>query len=262
MSNEGHISRERLFDACLDGLSRDLQDLRARFFALIHEGMEPKPEELAARRTQYLGFLGSGNPSTIAFALDVLEGLLKAGQVDHGALVDRLTPALHLPTRSSVRQALSLLDIAARQSNDRALKARAAVVAVEGLVHESADIQEEILQLLDRHGDPRDGRLRDQLISRRDAMAAALRKRVETWLGIQEEPEPEQEQEPETDDPAELGRRARRLIRGLPPWRAFPRRSRSFVVSEPTFPPCGLTAPRFHASTLRGGWSRSRTWTR
>ena len=69
LAKEGRISRERLLDATIDGLSRDLHELRARWFAMLHDRLEPTSEELAARVTRYRDLLGSRNPSTVAFAL-------------------------------------------------------------------------------------------------------------------------------------------------------------------------------------------------
>ena len=204
LAREGRISRERLLDACLDGLSRDLHDLRARWFAVLHDRLEPAPEELAARSARYLDFLGSRNPSTIAFALKVLKNLVKSGRLDSAALIDCLTPALHSRTKGTVRQALSLLDMAARQADDSALKARTVTVAAEGLVHEAADIQAAILDFVELHGDPHDRALRDVLEARLEGIAASLRGRLQAWLGVHDEPKGE----PVEDDAAELMRRA------------------------------------------------------
>ncbi len=109
LANEGRISRDRLLDACLDGLSRDLHDQRARWFAALHDQLEPAPEEMAARDARYLDFLGSRNPSTVAFALKVFKDLMKLGRVDPGVLVDRLAPALNSRTKGTVKQALPVV---------------------------------------------------------------------------------------------------------------------------------------------------------
>jgi len=48
LAKEGIISRQRLLDASLDGLSRDLHDQRARWFAILHD--RPLRDLLEARR--------------------------------------------------------------------------------------------------------------------------------------------------------------------------------------------------------------------
>ncbi len=51
LAKDGRISRERLLDAVLDGLSRDLHEMRARWFAYLHDRLDPTPAERAVRRT-------------------------------------------------------------------------------------------------------------------------------------------------------------------------------------------------------------------
>jgi hypothetical protein len=200
LANEGRISRERLLQAVLGGLSRDFHDQRARWFAVVHDRLAPAPDELAAQSARYLDFLGSRNPSTVAFALKVSKDLMKAGRLDPVALVDRLAPALHLRTKATVKQALTLLELAARRSVDPTLKARAVAVSAEALVHESADIQAATLELIEQHGDPQGAPLRSLLEARLGGLAASLRGRLEAWLGVPEKAA----EEPVPDDLAGL----------------------------------------------------------
>jgi hypothetical protein len=153
LAKKGKISRERLLDATIDGLSRDLHKLRARWFAIVYDRLKPTPAELAARAARFPELLGSRNPSTVALALPVVRNLVKAGRLDPGALVNRLAPILHVKTKGMVKQALALLDQAATRAGDSAQKDRIAAIAAEALVHESADIQEATLELIERHGD-------------------------------------------------------------------------------------------------------------
>jgi len=206
LAAEGMISRARLLDACLDGLSHDLHDTRARWFAVLHDRLEPTPEELAERGDRYLDFLGSRNPSTVAFALKVVKDLLKAGRLDSAALVDRLAPALHARTKGTVRQALTLLDLAARGGGPT-LRTNAAAVAAHGLVHEAADVQAAILDFIERYGDRHHQPLRESLAACLGGIAVSLRSRLETWLEFPEEPE----ERPVEDDLADLARRASAL---------------------------------------------------
>jgi hypothetical protein len=229
LAKEGHISRERLLASTLDGLSRDLHDLRARWFVVLHERLEPTPEEMVSRRGRYLDFLGSRNPSTIAFALKVIKELMTASPLDPEILIDRLAPALHARTKGTVNQALALLDQLIRRSSDSALKARAVAASAEALVHESADIQEATLKLIEEHGDPHDRPLRDLLAARIDALAASLRGRLESWLGAREEPRVE----PVAEELTDLKRRATELdprlsaLAGVPEAMACARGERS-----------------------------------
>jgi hypothetical protein len=231
LAREGHVSRERLLDSTLDGLSRDLHDLRARWFVILHDRLEPTAEEMVVHRGRYLDFLGSRNPSTVAFALKVLKDLLKTSPLDPEILIDRLAPALHARTKGTVKQALTLLDQSIRRSREPAVKARAVAAAAEALVHESADIQEATLKLIEEHGDPHDRPLRDLLAARIDGLVASLRGRLESWLGAREEPRVE----PVAEDLADLERRATELdprlsaLAGVPEALAWARGERSHL---------------------------------
>lgn len=190
LAKEGRISRERLLDAVLDALSRDLHEMRARWFAYLHDRLDPTPAERAARKARYVDLLDSRNASTTAFALARLKELVKGDQIEAASLVDRLAPALHCRIKGTVKQALAMLELATRGSSDSALKARAVVVATEGLIHETADIQGAILDFVERHGDRHDRSLRDLLVSRRDGIVVSLHGRLDPWVGRDEEPDP------------------------------------------------------------------------
>ena len=182
LAQEGRISRERLLDATILGLSRDLHKLRARWFAILHDRLKPTPAELAARVTRYLDLLGSRNPSTVSLALPIVRNLVKAGRLDPSALVDRLAPILHVNVKGMVKQALALLDQAATRAGDSAQKNRIATIAAEALVHESADIQEATLDLIERHGDVHSRTIRELLATRVEGLNPSLRGRLEAWL--------------------------------------------------------------------------------
>jgi hypothetical protein len=182
LASEGRISRERLLDATLDGLSRDLHEMRARWFARLHDRLEPTLEERAARAGLYIDLLGSRNASTVGFALAVIKDLVKAGRVEPRTFVDLLAKAVLSPTKGTVKQALKMLELAIGRTADTALKARAVVVATEGLVHDVADIQSAILDFIEHNGDRHDRSLRDRLTARRDAIAVSLRSRIDAWL--------------------------------------------------------------------------------
>ncbi len=190
LAAEGTIPRVRLLDAALDGLSRDLHEQRARWFVALHDRLDPSLEERATRAARYLDLLGSRNPSAVPFALKVLKDLLKGGRVDPKSLVDRLAPALHARTKGTVKQAIALFELAVR-NDDRELTRCAVMVAAEGLIHESADIQAAVLDFAVQHGDPHDHAIRELFAARLDSIAVSLRGRLETWLAVCNVPMPE-----------------------------------------------------------------------
>jgi hypothetical protein len=208
LASEGRIPRERLLDACLDGLSRDLHDLRARLFGAIHDRLAPTAEEMSARSTRYLELLGSRNPSAITFVLRAVRGLLKSGRVQLADLVERLATALHARTKATVKQALTLLDQAVRQQEDPALRLRAVALATEALIHEAADLQGAVLDFVELHGDSQNSTLRDLIQERSSGVAASLQGRLAAWLGT---PAAAPEYEGAAVDICDLERRAAAL---------------------------------------------------
>ena len=112
-----------------------------------------------------------------------MKRIVKAGKMDPSLLVERLIPALHARTKTVVKQSLTLLDLAARTGGDARAGGLAAAAAVEALVHESPDIQQTALELIERHGNPGDLNLRSLLRARLDVVAASQRSRLEAWLG-------------------------------------------------------------------------------
>ena len=81
-----------------------------------------------------------------------------------------------------MKQALALLDQAATRAGDSAQKNRIATIAAEALVHESADIQEATLDLIERHGDVHSRTIRELLATRVEGLNPSLRGRLEAWL--------------------------------------------------------------------------------
>ena len=121
-------------------------------------------------------------------------------------------------TKWMVKQALALLDQAATRAGDSAQKNRIAAISAEALVHESADIQEATLDLIERHGDVHSRTIRELLANRVEGLNPSLRGRLEAWLAQatkkpgskQARPEPPRK-EPAEDGLTELKRRAAAL---------------------------------------------------
>jgi hypothetical protein len=209
LAKEGRISRERLLGATLDGLSRDMNETRAKWFARLHDRLEPTMEERAARAGLYVDLLGSRNASTIGFALGVIKDLVKAATVAPVTFIDRVAGAMTSRTKGIVKAALTVLQLAVRSTSDPGVKARVLAVATEGLVHDAADIQNAILDFLERNGDRNDRSLCELLRARRDGIAASLRSRLDAWLNLGAEPE--HESVDDQHDPANLVLRATAL---------------------------------------------------
>ena len=259
LAADGTISRDRLLDASLDGLSRDMHDLRARWFAVLHDRLEPTPRGTWPREAaRYVDFLGSHNPSTVAFALKVLEEPAGVRRVDSEVLVDRPAPAFHSRTKGTVKQALALLDLAVRRSGDPALKPAPSPSRRRGWFTMRPMCRRRSSTSSNATAIPTTRPLRDLLavpprVDRRLASRPARgmardARRAERGTG--------RGRPGRSDEP---GRRTRPAARG-------PRRGARGAGGRPRRaigPPCPdvSTAPRSRGSIRRAGWSRSTTWT-
>ena len=185
LANEGRISRPRLLDASLDGLERDFHEVRGRWFALVHESLEPTLDERAERAGRYLGLLASHNASTVTFALRALKILDAKHRLDPGSVLDSVGPALLARTKGTVLAALKLIDRAA--ARDPSQRSKASRIAAEALGHEAPAVHEQVINLLERFGDPSEPDLHGFLVGRIELVAPSQKTRLAEWLGLNSE---------------------------------------------------------------------------
>lgn len=205
LSREGRLDRGRLLDASLDALARDFDQFRAGWFSRFHETLAPTLEEREARADRYLSLLGSRIPPTVSFALKAIVALEKGKKLPAEALLDHIAPALAAREKGTVTTALKVLDRLAKANP--ALKGRAAEAACEALLHAAPEVQGAALDLVEKHGDPSQERLRSRLEERRDDVAASQRPRLEALLGATAE----EEEAAEAADLSDLIARAGRI---------------------------------------------------
>jgi hypothetical protein len=160
-------------------LSRDFLQFRAGWFSRFHEALQPGPEEQVARIESYLGLLANNIPPTAAFALDAVVAGDVTRPIASNRLIPSLSPVLSARSKNVVKTALKLLArIAAR---DPAARPDACVAATVALLHEAADVQKAVFDLLDRHGDRTDAALRAKLAENSAAVTPSLRARLQPW---------------------------------------------------------------------------------
>jgi hypothetical protein len=179
LSDEGKLARSRLLDATLDGLHRDLHEIRARWFAGLHDRLSPTVDERAERSGRYFSLLQSRNNSTVLFAAKTLAELQKAGRLEPSDVLDNVRPALAGRTKAVVSAALKLFDGAARDGDSGN---RAAEVAAEALLHDWPDVQKSAVNIIERYGRADDAALRDVVRERLDGVAPSQRHRLTAWL--------------------------------------------------------------------------------
>lgn len=181
LAAEGKLCRTRLMDACLSALERDDRDSRVRWFLSLHRKLEPAPAELAERLDRYLGLLAGRDALIAAFALEAVGTLDAADCLPPARLVSGIAPALLSRTKGTVLRALGYLDHAVHR--DPSVNARAALLAVDALAHESPEVHKAVLDGIERHGAEALPEVVDALLARIDMVAASERARLASWLG-------------------------------------------------------------------------------
>jgi len=179
LSRRGILARDRLLDMSLAALARDFPQFRAGWFSRFHEALEPTPDERVVRLDTYLGLLASNLPPTAAFALDAVAIVDAARPMAAHRLIPALSPALLARTKIVVKTALKLLArIAAR---DASARTEVCIAATMALLHEAADVQKAVFDLLDRHGNKADAVLRAKLAENSAAVTPSVRPRLQPW---------------------------------------------------------------------------------
>lgn len=179
LSESGELDRTRLLDGCLDALSRDFPAFRAGWYSRFHNRLEPTEIERANRSNAYLRLLSSMTPSTVSFALKIVEPLFTRGHIEPRELVSALGPALAARQKGTVKRAIKLLAKATAEAPE--LRYEAVTLAFDGLLLDDADVQTLALDFIQQHfpeTGTRRAALQQRLEESADLLVPSLRSRV------------------------------------------------------------------------------------
>lgn len=152
LSEQGHLDRGRLIDACLDAFTRDFAPNRVAWYATVHRRLDPSLEEMAARAGKYLTLLGVAAKPGLTLGQQVTAQLYDAGLLDAGRLLEASRATLLFPQKSVVTAQLKLIGTIMKR--DAAAGPQAAAVLAVAFGHERQDVQEAALSLLRKNGIP------------------------------------------------------------------------------------------------------------
>lgn len=148
LSEQGHISRDRLLRESLRALSRDFPQKSSAWFADFHEFMMPSVEERLALTEQYAILLGSTIPPTVSFAIKCLTIIDKSEPLSKAIITKYLPLTFTLKPKGPIIAALCLLEHGASLSPAYAQEYTA--MAIEALQHEALDVQLKVCKLLEK----------------------------------------------------------------------------------------------------------------
>jgi uncharacterized protein DUF6493 len=221
LAADGTISRDRLLDESLAALRRDFSPHNARWYHKLHEALEPTPEERLARLDDLLALLASAHPAVVGFALRALEKLERARLLPPDQLLEAIPPALALPVKGHASRGVKLVGRVLKR--DASVVPIAVPVLVQALAHESRDVQELVLDIVERHGDALGASDREQLADVARDADPAVRSRIEALAG-EAAPEPAVRAGPAVEVPG---------LRELDP-------DRPRLTGAPLDPPCDV----------------------
>jgi hypothetical protein len=185
LMNQGRLSRDRLLDCSLDALERDFNHYRARWFAQLHDALEPTEAEREQFAPRYMRLLGASAPNIVTWSLAQVEGLAKKKVYASADLLSGLVPALQARTKGNVKKSLKLLATIAKDAPDQ--RSAICLTATTALVHEAADVQQAVLDLIEKFGSHQDDELLVRLREYSDYLAPSSRLRLESWQPSQVE---------------------------------------------------------------------------
>ena len=178
---EGTISRDRLLDETLAALRRDFSAHNARWYRELHEALDPTPEERLARLEELLPLLAASDPAVVGFALRSLDKLERKRLLPPDRLLEAIPPALVIPVKGHASRAIKLVGRVLKR--DQSFARLAVPALVQALAHESRDVQELVLDVLEANEEALGESERGQLAAVAADVDPAVRSRVEALAG-------------------------------------------------------------------------------
>jgi hypothetical protein len=147
LASQNIIDRQRLLKSALQSLFHDVRDDVRSGYVRFYRYLEPTVEQRAARQPIFLELLSHRASPMVAFALDELAKLEKQKMFDAEAF---LTSGKSIFTLKPKGQPLAALKLAANAAKRQPELVPAAIsFALEGLAHDSPDVQKHALAMLE-----------------------------------------------------------------------------------------------------------------
>lgn len=180
LAGEGKISRTRLLEESLNALGRGFIQFRSAWFSAFHDSLKPTLEEQVELTQKYLLLLGSPIGPTVAFAINNLKDLDKADKLDPDALISNINPCMVAKQKAVILSALALLERAVKKN--ASLAEPASLLAIEGLLHDSPEVQSKVIAFISRHGDKQNSELTLKIAGYYDAVSPSVKDELKPWI--------------------------------------------------------------------------------
>ena len=181
LSESGHLDRQRLLDASLEGLSLDLKQNQLSGFHKLHKRLKPSAAERDRRQGEYLMLLAHKVGHVCKFGLDMLGQIEKDGKLDASAFLGEVQAVFFQDGKGNAVAALKLIQrILGRRPDQREDALRA---VIEALQHSDADVQERAIDILEAQGESLGDGLRRDIAQFSGFAAVSLKARLSGLLG-------------------------------------------------------------------------------
>ncbi|MBA9004692.1 DUF7824 domain-containing protein [Thermomonospora cellulosilytica] len=180
LAGEGRLGREALLDGCLGRMLRGGRDGDLRWFAALHDRLEPTVSEAEARLRDHLRLLPTAPVSVAEMAFRQVQRVDEASALDGASFAEAAEALLFRPEKRLVRAALTWLNKTARTRGrvDATLQAVTAAFAVEDLV-----LRERAVKIAVRHAPKAGEQARDAVRAAAADLPADLRVLVAECCG-------------------------------------------------------------------------------
>lgn len=147
-ADEGRLDRSRMLNATLDALTRGLTKRQAGWFVDLWHALQVTPQERTGRQDRLLHLLANPVASPVSLALDELDLLEAAGELDVQSFVTEVEGVLMTQPVALVRKALRLLDRVARDHPESRTDAH--IVMTAAFVHANPGVRDAAITSLGR----------------------------------------------------------------------------------------------------------------
>ena len=185
LANDGHLDRDRLLNTCVESMNKDMKQNQLSAYGKLHDALKPTKEELAARQAEYLDLLVSPVGPVLSFAVRSLAKLHRANSLDAKSFVGSARPIFAHKAKGNAMQVLKITDkiYAADEVNFDEL----ADLAIAALAHESPDVQELALDIIEKGIESAAEETRDELVRHIPFLSAKLQTRAHAFLGEEQD---------------------------------------------------------------------------
>ncbi len=180
LSENGHLDRQRLLEASLSGLTTGFKNNALTGYIKFHTFLEPSIDEMTALQETYIDLLSNKASHVVTFALKMLKMIDKEKKLDDRAFISAASSVLNIKTKGQPKTAIMFLKRIIKRNPD--LKKDILKGAVNGLIHESVDIQDQIITLIEAHADVIDEEMLSSIASKAMDISATHQSRIDGIL--------------------------------------------------------------------------------